>query len=114
MGQITGNNKDFPTIKQVNDALGDIDGGGTLNISLEASEFRAFFGMVMDNYMVCNTMYLRNLMDKLSTGKYNRLIDNINGLNIPIQIININNIAGPICIFNWYNKIDKKIGRAHV
>lgn len=30
MGQITGNDKDFPTIKQVNDAL---SGGGTLDIS---------------------------------------------------------------------------------
>lgn len=31
MGQITGNDKDFPTIKQVNDALGSV--GGILDIS---------------------------------------------------------------------------------
>ncbi len=105
MGQITGNDKDFPTIKQVNDALGDIDGGGTLDISIKAEEFRGFFGITMDNYMVCNNVNLRNMMDTLRTGKYNRLIADV-GWDIPIQIINKDTIA-PICIFNWYTKVEK-------
>lgn len=36
MGQITGNDKDFPTIKQVNEALGSVVGGNT---ELDISEY---------------------------------------------------------------------------
>lgn len=103
MGQITGNDKDFPTIKQVNDALGSV--GGTLDISIKEEEFRSFFGTPTDDYIVCNNINLRNMMNTLSTGKYNQIQGNMYGMNIPIQIINKD--SEPICIFNWYIVIDK-------
>lgn len=103
MGQITGNDKDFPTIKQVNDALGSV--GGTLDISIKEEEFRSFFGTPTDDYIVCNNINLRNMMNTLSTGKYNQIQGDMYGMNIPIQIINKD--SEPICIFNWYIVIDK-------
>lgn len=104
MGKITGNDKDFPTIKQVNDALSGAV-GGTLNISIKEDEFRAFFGTPTDDYIVCNNVNLRNMMNTLSTGKYNQIQGDMYGMNIPIQIINKD--SEPICIFNWYLVIDK-------
>ena len=103
MGQITGNDKDFPTIKQVNDALSGV--GGTLDITIKEDEFRAYFGTPTDDYIVCNNVNLRNMMNTLSTGKYNQIQGAMYGMNIPIQIINKD--SEPICIFNWYVFIDK-------
>lgn len=105
MGQITGNDKDFPTIKQVNDALGDNGGGQSLDITIKEEEFRAYFGTPTDDYIVCNNVNLRNMMNTLSTGKYNQIQGDMYGMNIPIQIINKD--SEPICIFNWYIVIDK-------
>lgn len=104
MGQIAGNDKDFPTIKQVNDALSGAV-GGTLDISIKEEEFCGYFGTPTDDYIVCNNVNLRNMMNTLSTGKYNQIQGDMYGMNIPIQIINKD--SEPICIFNWYIVIDK-------
>ena len=106
MGQITGNDKDFPTIKHVNDALSGAGGGQALDISgTKYEEFVGFFGIISDTYKVCNNVSLRNIMDSLKTGNYNQITCGTYGFNTPIQIINKD--SEPICIFNWYIVIDK-------
>lgn len=76
-----------------------------MDISIKAEEFRGYFGTPTDDYIVCKNVNLRNMMNTLSTGKYNQIKDDMYGMNIPIQIINRD--SEPICIFNWYIKIDK-------
>lgn len=65
MGQITGNDKDFPTIKQVNDALNGA-GGGTLDIS---EYFDELYNLAETKIDIINTeltnQHLLELIDKI-------------------------------------------------
>ena len=65
MGQITGNDKDFPTIKQVNDALSGAV-GGTLDISEYLEDLFALTNTKIDVFDTeLTNQHLLELIDKI-------------------------------------------------
>ncbi len=75
MGQITGNDKDFPTIKQVNDAL---SGGGTLDIS----EY------LDDLFTLTDTTPDQDITD-MGNGEFNENFDNPHIIEMLEKIIKV-------------------------
>lgn len=100
MDKITGNNNDFPTIKQVNDALGGNNGGYVLDITNYAYNIMNLYEC--DIFQQHNNSEILNLCKIINNGNYNR-IKSTDGLIIDAPMNIIGNNFSKYWVFEWYN-----------
>lgn len=103
MGKITGNDKDFPTIKQVNDALSDVV-GGTLDIS---EYFEDLMDLTNTETNVVNTnltnQHLLEMIDKILEVKPTVLKGSVNTEQFPSFSFETSDITWALVNMGDYN-----------